>query len=324
MTDEEKSKVEKVIRDLAQNMPSFPEERVLKAISSMTSLKTPKNAIEKLAMRLEDIFGTNPDFKEFYEDALNKVLTIDENAFQNIEELLKQVKFNKTHNINPGDMSLEDNHALVNCTLKTLCDKLNMLGVDYYLGGAVSAFIATGVPLFRYHGDLDFNVAEKDIDKVREALEGTDFVFEDNRLTTKRTYDHENGMQGEHEVIARHKANEFHLGFIVFDRHEDGSINIKEYYKERKDGKDVLMTLVRHLPKEAVELEFSADSVEYFGTSVRTLTPEYIYYLKSFIDRQKDNLDMEILTDKIDHEKIGRLRTIWMPERTVEVDSKCR
>lgn len=154
--------------------------------------------------------------------------------------------------------------------------------------GALSVFIGTGVPLFRYHGDLDFMIAEKDIDKVKEALKDSDYVFEDNRLTTDKTYNPNVGLtQGEHEVIANHKDNEFHLGFFLFDRHRNGSININEYYKGRKDGKDVPMVLKRHLPKELVELEYTSKNVEYEGVSFRTSTLESIYSKKYILPREK-------------------------------------
>lgn len=72
--------------------------------------------------------------------------------------------------IDHGDISVEENHSLINNSLKEVCDRLNNLGVDYYIVGALSTFIGTQTPLFRYHGDIDFMVAEKDIPKVREAL----------------------------------------------------------------------------------------------------------------------------------------------------------
>lgn len=43
-----------------------------------------------------------------------------------------------------------------------------------------------GTPLFRYHGDIDFMVAEKDIEKVREALADTDYKFSDDRFNNQK------------------------------------------------------------------------------------------------------------------------------------------
>ena len=38
---------------------------------------------------------------------------------------------------------MEENHRLIEDSLKPICDKLNELGVDYYLVGALSTFIGT-------------------------------------------------------------------------------------------------------------------------------------------------------------------------------------
>lgn len=323
MTDEEKLKVETIIMNIASNVPNLPKERVQKVVENLIAMKDTKDVIEKLAMSLESIFCDLPQFNDVYSASLEQLLLIDENAFESVEDLLKKIEFNKSHNVTPGNISIEENHALINSTISSVCSKLNELGVDYYLVGALSAFIGTAVPLFRYHGDLDFMIAEKDIDKVREALKDLDYVFEDNRLTTNKTYNPEVGhTQGEHEVIANHKENEFHLGFFLFDRQRDGSINIKEYYKERKDGKDVPMVLIRHLPKELGELEYTSDCVEYVGTSFRTSTPESIYSKKVYTAKGKDLLDIQALEGKIDFEKIEGAKKIRTTTRTMYADEK--
>jgi len=323
MNDEEKLKIETVIMNIASNLPNLPKEKVQKVVENLIAMKDTKDVIEKLAMSLESIFGNSPQFKDLYTDSLEQVLTIDENAFENIDELLAKVEFNKNHNITPGNISINENHALIDGTISSLCTKLNELGVDYYLVGALSAFIGTGVPLFRYHGDLDFMIAEKDIDKVREALKDSDYVFEDNRLTSDKTYDPAVGhTQGEHEVIANHKENEFHLGFFLFDRHRDGSIDINEYYKGRKDGKDVPMVLKRHLPKELVELEYTTESTEYAGTTFRTSTPESIYAKKSYTANRKDLLDIEALEGAVDFDKIEEAKKIRTTTRIMRADNR--
>lgn len=323
MTDEEKMKIETTVMNIASNVPNLSKERAQKVIENLYAMKQPKDVIEKLAMSLESIFGSSPEFKDIYISSLEQLLTIDESAFKNIEELLKKIEFNKSHNVTPGNISIEENHTLINTTIQSLCSKLNELGVDYYLVGALSAFIGTGVPLFRYHGDLDFMIAEKDIDKVREALKDSDYVFEDNRMTTDKTYNPDVGhTQGEHEVIANHKENEFHLGFFLFDRHRDGSIDINEYYKGRKDGKDVPMILKRHLPKELVELEYTTESTEYAGTTFRTSTPESIYAKKSYTAKGKDLIDIEALGGAVDFDKIEEAKKIRTTTRTMCADDR--
>ena len=322
MTNEEKLKVEKVVRNLASNTPNLSEEKIQKVIESLTSLKRSKDAIEKLAISLEAVFSEVDELKEAYAKSLEQILTIDETAFKDTDELLEKIKFNKGHNVSPGNMSIEENHALLNSTLHSFCTKLNELGVDYYLVGAVSAFLGSGVPLFRYHGDLDFMIAEKDINKIKELLKDSDYVFEDNRLTVSRTYDPNLAIQGDHEFLANHKENEFHLGFFLFDRLSDGSINSKEYYRGRKDGKDVPMVVIKHLPKELVDLEFTTNGIEYAGTRFRIRTPESLYAMKVHSTRPKDIIDVKALEDRIDFEKVKRLESMRQTIRIMYLDGK--
>lgn len=184
-----------------------------------------------------------------------------------------------------------------------------------------------GTPLFRYHGDIDFMVAEKDIEKVREALKGTDYDFSDDRFKNQKTFSEEVGhTQGEHEVIANHKENEFHLGFFLFRREPDQSMTIREYFmQERENGEKVPMVLERNCPKELVDLEYTVEETEFAGTRFRTSTPESVYAKKMYTRHEKDMLDIEALKDKVDESKIeeaNKYKTTLkvveaIPEKTV-------
>ncbi|MGN1383716.1 MAG: hypothetical protein ACI4XD_00265 [Clostridia bacterium] len=152
-------------------------------------------------------------------------------------------------------------------------------------------------------------VAEKDIEKVREALQGTEYEFSDDRLSNQKRLEESVGhTQGEHEVIANHKDNEFHLGFFLFRREQDNSLTIREYFmQENENGERVPMVLERHCPKELVDLEYTQDETEYAGTRFRTSTPESVYAKKMSTRHPKDMLDIEALEDKIDHSKITEM-----------------
>ena len=184
-----------------------------------------------------------------------------------------------------------------------------------------------GTPLFRYHGDIDFMVAEKDIEKVREALKGTNYDFSDDRFDNQKRFSEGVGhTQGEHEVIANHKQNEFHLGFFLFRREPDQSITIREYFmQERENGKRVPMVLERHCPKELVDLEYTSGETEFAGTRFRTSTPESVYAKKMYTRHEKDMLDIEALKDKVDKNKMKEAQRYQtslkvveaIPERTI-------
>lgn len=174
--------------------------------------------------------------------------------------------------------------------------------------------------MFRYHGDIDFMVAEKDIEKVREALVGTDYEFSDDRFNNQKRFSEGVGhTQGEHEVIANHKDNEFHLGFFLFRREPDQSITIREYFmQERENGERVPMVLERHCPKELVDLEYTSEETEFAGTKFRTSTPESVYSKKMHTRHDKDMLDIQALKDKVDERKIEEARKYETTLQVVE------
>lgn len=177
-----------------------------------------------------------------------------------------------------------------------------------------------GTPLFRYHGDIDFMIAEQDIEKVRVALAGTDYVFLDNRFDNKKRFTEGVGhTQGEHEVIANHKDNEFHLGFFLFRREPDQTMTIREYFmQERENGLRIPMVLERNYPKELVDLEYTEQETEFAGTRFRTSTPESVYAKKMYTRHQKDMLDIEALKDKVDERKIAEAMKYQTTLKVVE------
>lgn len=177
-----------------------------------------------------------------------------------------------------------------------------------------------GTPLFRYHGDIDFMIAEKDIEKVREALKGTDYNFSDDRFDNqKRLSEGVGHTQGEHEVIANHKENEFHLGFFLFRREPDQSMTIREYFmQEKENGEKVPMVLERNCPKELVDLEYTVEEIEFAGTRFRTSTPESVYAKKMSTRHEKDMLDIEALKDKVDESKIEEAKKYKTTLKVVE------
>ena len=167
-------------------------------------------------------------------------------------------------------------------------------------------------------------IAEKDIPKVQEALADSEYNFSDDRLNNQRRLEKGVGhAQGEHEVIANHKENEFHLGFFLFRRETDNSITIREYFmEENENGEKVPKILERHEPSELVALEYSEEYTEFAGTKFRTSTPESVYAKKISTRHPKDMLDLEALKDKVDFDKIRKMEqyqssfTIVEPEIT--------
>lgn len=305
----DREKLEATVRKCTDRLGNVTEAQVQGLVGKLVSMGDLQTVVDALALNISNSFA-KPEDKPKYSASMEDLLQLADGVYTSVDEIEETLKANKAKNYTPGNISVEENHRLIESTLKTVADRLNELGVDYYVVGALSSFIGTQTPLFRYHGDLDFMVEEADIPKVREALEGTDYDFSDDRFDNKKVLrDGIGHTQGEHEVIANHKENEFHLGFFLFRREPDQSITVREYFmQENENGEKVPMVLERAYPKELADLEYTAEETEFVGTRFRTSTPESVYTKKMSTRHPKDLLDIEALQDKIDEGKIAQMR----------------
>lgn len=311
MIDKEKNIIEKVVRECVSRLGenAVSENQIQSLLTRLYNMQDLKTVMDSLALNVNNFFGKPEQINDF-KACIEDIMQIEPSVYETSDELLAQMQKNKDTNYTPGNISIEENHQLISNILKPLCDKLNELGVDYYVVGALSTFIGTQTPLFRYHGDIDFMIAEKDIPKVQEALQDSEYNFSDDRFNNqKRLEDGVGHTQGEHEVIANHKENEFHLGFFLFRREKDNSITVREYFmQENENGEKVPMILERHEPAELVALEYSEELTEFAGTQFRTSTPESVYAKKMSTRHPKDMLDIEALKDKVDFSKIEEMK----------------
>lgn len=325
--EEEKKAIETATRSCVARLGEgkVSEAQIQGLLSRMHKMKDVKEAMDSLTMNVSKFFG-RPGQEEMYDACLQDIMEIDPTVYHSKEELLAQLQRNLDTNYTPGNISIKENHALIEATLKTVCDRLNAQGVDYYVVGALSTFIATETPLFRYHGDIDFMVSEEDLPKVQAAMKGTDYEFSDDRLNNQRRLAKDGShAQGEHEVIANHKDNEFHLGYFLFRREPDGAITVREYFMEEdENGVNAPKILERYLPKELAELEYSSEETEFAGTKFRCSTPESVIAKKEFTNHPKDRLDIEKLKGKIDPEKRRELEKYHSTLEIVEPDEISR
>ena len=323
MKENDKLVIEEVTRKCISRLKNIKvsEKQIQSTLSRLYGLNDLKTAMDSLALSVSSFFGKPEQIQDF-NDCIKDIMKIDDNVYDSPESLLEQLKKNKETNYTPGNIPIEENHQLISDTLKPVCDKLNELGADYYVVGALSTFIGTQTPLFRYHGDIDFMIAEKDIPKVEEALKDSEYNFSDDRLNNqKRLTPGVGHTQGEHEVIANHKENEFHLGFFLFRREQDNSITVREYFmEENENGEKVPKILERHEPAELVALEYSEELTDFAGTQFRTSTPESVYAKKMSTKHLKDMLDLEALRDKVDFDKIKEMEQYDSTLQVVDPD----
>lgn len=321
MNEKEKTIIEKTTRKCISRLKDVKvtEQQIQSMLSRLYYMKDLKTVMDSLALNVSGFFGRPEQIQDFNQ-CIKDIMQIDDTVYDSPEALLSQLQKNKETNYTPGNIPIEENHKLISDTLKSVCDKLNDLDVDYYVVGALSTFIETQTPLFRYHGDIDFMIAEKDIPKVQEALKDSEYNFSDDRLNNKKRLTPGVGhTQGEHEVIANHKENEFHLGFFLFRREQDNSITVREYFmEENEEGEKVAKILERHEPAELVALEYSEKLTDFAGTQFRTSTPESVYAKKMLTKHPKDMLDLQALRDKVDFNKIREMEQYHSIIKVVE------
>lgn len=203
-----------------------------------------------------------------------------------------------------GNMSMEENHQLIDSSLKYFCDLFNKWGIDYYIVGALPCFLKTKQKLFRYHDDIDIMINEEDICKLTELMEISGYNFFDDRFPSRERYEEMQFNKPPHTVLAQNMNNEFHLGFFCFKREKDNSITMREYFNRLEDDKVVVDVLERRSSVIGTALRYDESPVIYNGTSFRTSSLESVYNLKSATKRPKDIFDLKKLEPYVDKNKL--------------------
>ena len=322
MTEDKKTVIEDATRKCIDRLKNKKVNRlqVDALLDTLYGLDDEKSIMDYLALKVDKAFFGASDSQD-YIDSINDILTINNTIYNSPEALLEQLQKNKKSNYVPGKITVEDDHRLIFNTLKTVCDRFNDAGVDYYVVGALSTFIGTQTTLFRYHEDIDFLISEDDISKVQNALDNSEYTFLDNRLNNSKILTPGVGnTQGEHEVIAHNKNNEFNLGFFLFRREKDNSMTMREYFMEQNSkGEKIPKILERHLNPELVNLEYSKDVTHFAGTAFKTSTPESVFLKKMGTSQDKDLLDLDALRDKVDFKKMCEIQKYQPTLRVVDL-----
>lgn len=277
--------------------------------SSMSDVEV----IKDLAQGAYRMLGTN---EEYYNYALTIIRNINPQVCPSVEAM--KTNLNKMFlNEIEGNMSLKDNHELVNKSLIKFTTLFNQYGIDYYVVGALPCFLKTGQQLFRYHDDIDIMVNEDDIPKVAEIIESSGYEFHDDRFPSLERFQEMQQNKPPHTVLAQNPDNEFHLGFFMFRREQDNSITMREYSHRIEDDEVIVNVLERLSDPIGTELRYDESPIEYMGTSFRTSTIESVYALKTYTKRPKDITDIQKLEPYIDKVKLLELQN--HPNRNVEI-----
>ena len=304
-------KLQKTIDTLSRvvNVPDEKKQELITKYSTMSD----KEVIKELS---QIVYRLLKDKEELYSYSLEVIRNINPEICPQVEEM-KSILNKMYSNEVEGNMTLEDNHRLVNEALIKFTTLFNQYGIDYYIVGALPCFLKTGQPLFRYHDDIDIMINEDDIPKVAEIVTSTGYEFHDDRFPSLERFQAMQITKPPHTVLAQNPNNEFHLGFFTFRREKDTPLTIKEYAHRMEDGVVAVDVLERQLDKVGTSLRYDETPTSYMGTSFRTSTIESVYVLKGYTKRPKDITDMQKLEPYIDKQKLDALKQ--HPNKNVEI-----
>ena len=268
------------------------------------SIMPESEIIKELSQISYRMFSTNT---ELYDYALDVIRNINPEICPQIDEM-KSILSKMFLNEEEGNMSLEENHQLINESLIKFTALFNQYGIDYYIVGALPCFIKTGQQLFRYHDDIDIMVNEEDIPKIAEIMELTGYKFYDDRFPTIESFKQMQENKPPHTVLAQNPNNEFHLGFFTFRRENDNSITMTEYSHRLENDIVMIDLLERKSTPIGTSLRYDETPTTYLGTTFKTSTVESVYSLKSYTKRPKDITDIQKLEPFIDRKKLEELK----------------
>lgn len=292
---------------------------VQKWIDDYTKYDSFEEVIKDLTYDVYQHFGDVQE--ELCDYSFDMIRTIGSPYFENIEEMKEYSKTRIRKNVQKGFMSIEENNKLIEEALEFLCNKLNEKNIDYYIVGGVASILLTTKEFNRYHDDIDFIINKKDIDKLYNIFENSNYQFIDNRLNSSKIWNNKfNRPMGEHELIAKHKDSEFHIGFYEFRRRTDNSIVVREYYKEE----DKIKVFEKIEPKELTTLKYSDELKKYKNVEFKACTIESVYNIKKYVKREKDMDDLSKLEKYVDKEKVDRIHALnyyFSKQQIIDIES---
>lgn len=305
--------LERTLDNLSKIIPVDEEKK--KELFSKFSGMNDAEVIKELSQIAYRILGTN---QELYDYSLTVIRNINPEICPPVEEM-KSILTKMFSNEVEGNMSLEENHKLVNECLVRFTTLFNQYGVDYYIVGALPCFLKTGQQLFRYHDDIDIMVNEEDIPKIAEIIELSGYKFQDDRFPSLERFHEMESNKPPHTVLAQNPNNEFHLGFFTFRREQDNSITMRAYSHRLENGKVVVDVLERQSDPLGTSLRYDEVPTSYLGATFKTSTVESVYNLKGYTKRPKDITDLQKLEPYIDKEKLAQLSA--HPNHNVETSN---
>ena len=240
---------------------------------------------------------------------LDSDLTIDEINEKLIEAIASRKKALMDRY---DDDKVRDNHETIYGKLEQLSRLIKDL--DYQLAGALCGYLKYDEESNRVHDDIDICLNESDLKIFEDICINLGYHFEDNRLDSQRVL--KNGIpSGEHELMAIDPNTNFHVGVFPFERGDNGQVTLKLYY-ENDEGVPFVREEI--FSPEASKEIFGRETIDFRGTPIIITPPEYVYILKSYTNHEKDIHDMKFLEERMNRDKMLRLRNLLRDGKTIQ------
>lgn len=198
---------------------------------------------------------------------------------------------------------MKKNIDFINRVIVWISNELDAKNIDFYIVGAIGAYIDASLPIQRNHDDLDILIQEKDVSKLKEVFKDTDFDFFDNRFISDKWLNEYGYPDGNHEVYAKYRYDEFHIGFFLY-KVEKESYTIIEYF--RQDGAQ--KRLDRTLPLEMFKYHYNNMPGSYLNKKIKVVRKELIYKNKLVMNRDKDLYDIKRIEPYLDKTILNELK----------------
>lgn len=202
-------------------------------------------------------------------------------------------------------------------TLKKIYGEKVLSDMDVYLVGGICAAIYASIDLYRQNEDIDLMVNIKNLDELVDLLEKDGYDVKDKRGILTENYINEDGtfIPMDHELNAdTNRKNLLGIGIFLFER-KDGIVVMSSYaYDEREKNYTEIQTA---MPEELFDMMYDNNKVEYKGLQVKCQSKEYTYLTKSNGQREKDKIDVDVLSQYIGKEEYEKIKKIQLLQKRV-------
>lgn len=288
MNELQKEKLTNLVEFFANKANITDKNQIQHLINDMSRLNV-DDAIDKILVSLQNLVQRKLLTLDIITNNANLILDLNL-KYKSVEDLINRLNWLKAMNMEYPAMPLSENHKLV---LEAFDEFNKIIGnkFDAYYTGGMMAYLASGKPLERYHGDLDLFINEEQLLDLKRLIDkNPNFSFVSN-MDHKET----NG----HEYKITYKDGLMSIGLFLFERKKDQSIVVKEYYFENQDKNSNLYVNEKHFTKEYTDMCFSDEIRYHNGIAYKMMSLESIYNSKKN-SRPKDRYDASKIEDSID------------------------